>query len=170
MFKRLWTQIKRVIGIAPSTPKKDQHQALRDFLDQPWKNPVPGSFQLGNPQGVNPEQMYWNNPVHGPATAQQLVATAQKLLTPRLVVDNKPTEPSLTLPGRKRHLSPLWLLWCKSRFMVSDDKAWEMGAQKMMDYEFHDKMRGNVEILPRSLVDPNMVSIRYNDPLPKELR
>jgi len=163
MIKRLWERAKQTVGITPVVPKEEPHQALRDFLSQPFITPPTGSFQQGG--GVpafTPEGLFASNQPQ--PTTQELVASAQKLLTPHLVANNPVPEPSLTLPGRKRHLSPLWLLWCKSRFMVTEDTAWQMGAEKMMDFEFNAKMRGNVEILPRDLVDPTLVSIRYNDP------
>lgn len=159
MIKRLWGRVKETVGIVP---KEDRHQALRDFLAQPWSHPVPGSFQQGGGQELTPEGFYHRN-LPKPTT-QELIAGAQDKLKPRLVSTNKSIEPNLTQPGRKRYLSPLWILWAKSRYMLTEDAAWQMGAEKMMDYEFNAKMRGNVEILPRCLVNPCLVSIHYNDP------
>lgn len=149
MIKRLWERVKQTVGITPVVPKEESYQALRDFLSQPFIAPPTGSFQQGGGQTLTPQGFYHSN-------APQP--------TPHPVAYTPAPEPSLTLPGRKRHLSPLWLLWCKSRFMVTEDTAWQMGAEKMMDFEFNPKMRGNVEILPRDLVNPTLVSIRYNDP------
>lgn len=99
-----------------------------------------------------------------------VVAKAEELLKPRLVVDNDQAgvrfkEPALFDLSARRHLTSEWMDWATERFGCDAQMAWEMGAKKLIDDEFrHGTMLKNVQILPRDMHDPLKVSIKYNDP------
>lgn len=99
-----------------------------------------------------------------------VVAKAEKLLKPRLAVNNDQAgvrfkEPQLFDLSARRHLTEEWMAWALERYGCDHQMAWEMGAKKLIENEFrHGTMLKNVQILPRDMHDPLKVSIKYNDP------
>jgi hypothetical protein len=71
--------------------------------------------------------------------------------------------PLLDLSRGKRYLNPVWFDWCVSSYQVSHEEALRIGTGRMVDQEFNEKMRSNVEILPHDPADPLLVKIKYHD-------
>lgn len=161
------------------TPPEDVSQeSMKNFIEQEIAQDVES---IAN-------QVWADTSKTRPMTTQQRIELANRvseLLKPRLVVDNtvkpkkeevlyrkvgndfvavQPPQPALTLYPNHRVLNQAWVDYNKYWYGYSDEKAYYVGANLMMDNEFGEKMRGNVEILPFDPAQPLNVRIKYHDP------
>jgi hypothetical protein len=157
--------LKRIKDVISAGPKPVTHDPVADFLSQPFAHP-------------QPLQVVKKAAPASRLNTEQLIKELQAQLRPRLVVNNVKDsppmentsvslmpEPSLTQPWEKRYLNPEWVKWYQHQHGCTDfDLAWLAGASQMMDREFQEKMRMNVEILPIDPSDMYLVKIKYHDP------